>query len=283
MSARSRIIKHHRKGRLEIIHPALRPNPGVDIGRFCQMVTSKILSADVFEFCWPISDIWIDEEARTHYPYVCDDELFEAMLSPVPHERIWLETDVRVANGCYVTYGWLIERLGVCGFHAYPVVLNGDRMIIIGATIRFEPDGYVKCDVFPEMEVTIAFENYESYGEPEEFKDQCEVIARFMRILSHPRAVIEIDDTHLRAPGIDRSGNSPDVPVPPRRATVRIDPEAYRFEHDPENAGRHRSPTEHHRRAHRRRLPDGRIIWVRNCVVNPGKGAPALPQRFAVY
>ena len=282
MSARSRIIKLHKKGRLEVVHPDLRPVPGTDVDGFCRKVTSGILSNDVFEFCWPRSDIWIDEQARTHYPHIGDDELREAVRSPVPHEQIWLETDVWGTDGRCVTYGWLIEQLGTRGFRAFPVVLNGDRLAVSGATIQFEPEGYVEGDELPEMRLSIVFCNYESYGEPEEFKDQCEVISRFMRILSHPRAIIDLEDAGLRAPGIDRTRISHEVSVLPRRATVRIDPEAYKVEHHAEDPERHRSPAEHHRRAHTRRLPDGRVILVRNCVVNPGKGAPGLPQQYVV-
>ena len=40
--------------------------------------------------------------------------------------------------------------------------------------------------------------------------------------------------------------------------------------------GSHRSPREHLRRGHIRRLQDGRKLWVNATVVNPGVGAKVM-------
>ena len=53
--------------------------------------------------------------------------------------------------------------------------------------------------------------------------------------------------------------------------TVVIDGKAIQYKH--KGGGTHASPRSHDRRGHSRRLPDGRIVWVRPCKVgDPSRG-----------
>lgn len=52
--------------------------------------------------------------------------------------------------------------------------------------------------------------------------------------------------------------------------------------HGSSTAGGHRSPREHLRRGHIRRLPDSRRIWVNAAVVGAGRGAGVVTKDYAV-
>lgn len=277
-TTRDDILAKMANGSLDVALPPLETMPDHDADRYERMVKSALRRRDVFDIRWEEAGVRIGENQRTYYPQIETWEIVESMSCPVPHERIWVEIEVENPFGAKCIYGWIVKRLGVCGFTAFPVTYQGSRLFLTGATIIFDADSQVGSGRPGVVEVVSIFRDYSQFGDTREFADHSEMLSRLMRELSHSAARgVANDRTHSRMRGRPKGSSPMD-----RRAVVRIGAQT------PSEASMAAgSPTgtvaEHHRRSHPRRLKGGGHTIVRETVVNPGRGPrPPKPQTFVV-
>ncbi|MEP9374465.1 hypothetical protein [Mesorhizobium sp. KR1-2] len=129
------------------------------------------------------------------------------------------------------------------------------------------------------VKVFNALTQYADDYEIDEFYEHANMLARFFRMLCHPKAIVQSTPADERL-NRERRRRGRETIAPQR--TVRISNEAFQYRTS-NAAGGHASPKEHYRRAHKRRYADGRETTVRECVVNRGHGgAQPLPQHFSV-
>lgn len=280
MSVRREILELNRSGRLRWGSVPLPPRDVEELRRSMPDVISAVANPEIFEFDWQDAAISLDDGYDTHYPTVDDWEWLEGIASPVPHPFIWLQTRVLDPHGDGDRfYIWNIERKGMCGYSATPLVYHQGILSYFGTYFELDPSGVDPDGRRGRVTVFNSLESYDREYEIEEFFRQSATLARFFRLLNLPGAEIEIwePEEKLNRARI-RKGKEP-LAI---RKTVRIDSAALLRRRN--GAGsKHASPAEHFRRAHPRRLPNGRTTNVRNCIVNPGRGPEdPTPQDFTV-
>jgi hypothetical protein len=99
------------------------------------------------------------------------------------------------------------------------------------------------------VKVFNALTQYADDYEIDEFYEHANMLARLLRILCHPKAIVESTPADER---LNRERRRRDRETIARQRTVRISEEAFQYQGS-NAAGGHASPKEHHRRAHKRR------------------------------
>ncbi len=243
-------------------------------------VLREINNPEIFEFEWEQSGISLDDQHDTHYPQIEDWEWLEGIACPVPHPFIWLQTRVTdPAGGDDRFYIWNIQRQGMCGYSATPLLYHSGILSYFGTYFELDPEEIDQDGRIGRVTVANCLESYAAEYEMDEFFGQAAALSRFFRILSHPDAEIEVWEPGVK---LNRARLRKGKEALLARRTVKIDSAALqrRLNHA---RSTHSSPAEHHRRAHTRVLADGRKVSVRNCVVNPGRSpAGPPPQVFTV-
>jgi len=282
MTIRNEILQLHRESRLVYGGVPMPPDDELRVFGMMPDILRRISDPDIFEFAWQGSGISIDAEYLVHYPTVEEWEWEEAMTCPVPHPHIWIETEVSAPHGAPDRiYIWDVTRDEGQGFTATPLVFDpGGHCLFYFATYlvvnRNEIDDLGRRGT---VKVFNGLRKYADDFEIDEFYEHANMLARFLRILCHPKVIIDTKPAEDRLNrNRARRGKEPIV----HRRTVRISEDALQYRAGGTGAG-HASPKEHHRRAHKRRYANGRETTVRECVVNKGHGPELpLPQNFAV-
>ncbi|MEX4008477.1 hypothetical protein [Neoaquamicrobium sediminum] len=281
MSARSRILELHRTGQLRFTSVPLPESDSRLLRSLMPGILEKMANPDTFEFSWENSGIELDDELDVYYPDVDDDEWKAAIKCPIPHPYIWVETGVRDPRlHDDRAYSWFIERTDERGYVATPLVFYKDTVSYFGVYFEMDPDGVDDFGIPGRVTVYNCLESYAQEYELDEFFRQADVLARFFRILCLPATQIEtVEPNERRNRTRVRNGK---VAIAVRR-TVRIDTEALRETLGSRTGQTHASPVEHFRRAHQRHLRNGRVVNVRDCIVNRGQSANGpIPQAFVV-
>lgn len=283
MRVRNRILQLHRANRLGY---GSVPLLGGEDQQWLMSVVPQVLNhmadADIFEFVWRDSGIRIDEDYLVHYPDVEEWEWDEAMTCPVPHRHIWIETAVANPEGTRDRiYIWDVMR-EESGFTATPLLFDEETNSLahFGTIIAVDTVAIDDLGRRGTVKVYNALNDYAEDYEIDEFYEQANMLARFIRMLCHPKVIVE---AQAADPGVNRERRRRGREAIARRQTIWISEDAFRFESSKTASGTHASPKEHYRRAHKRRYADGRETEVRDCVVNRGQGpVPPLPQHFSV-
>ena len=250
---------------------------GQSAQRYAEDVLGAIQHNAVFDICWRDAGVHLNEELLSHYPHVENWELVESLSCPVPHERLWVEMEVTTPFGDRLVYGWILMRLGSCGFTAFPVTYLGSRLNLLGSTIRFDADSQAGCTTPGRVDIATIFQDYATWGDPREFVKHSEMLSRLMRALAMPA-------TRTGAGGYSNGGNASSAAAGAqlleKRSIVRIGQGTVSVE-CPIHKVQTPSVAEHHRRSHSRRLKGGGVVIVRETIVNPGRGPkPPKPQKF---
>jgi hypothetical protein len=281
MSTRNRILDLYRSGQLRFTSVPLPEHDTRLLRGLMPDVLEKIANPAIFEFSWEDSGIALDNDFEVYYPDVDDNEWKEALQCPLPHPYIWLETGVRdpeLHNDR--AYIWYIERRNERGYVATPLVFQQNTVSYFGVYFELDPDGIDNFGVPGRVTVYNCLESYAREYELDEFFRQADMLARFFRILCLPDAQIETAEPNERR-NRTRVRNGKD-PIAVRR-TVRIDKAALIASLGARTGQTHASPSEHFRRAHQRHLRNGRVVNVRDCIVNQGQSANGpVPQDFVV-
>jgi len=281
MSTRNQILDLYRNGRLQFTSVPLPPHDQRELLRRTPDIMEKIRNPQIFEFAWDDSGVWLDENFDAHYPDVDDHEWTDAVRCPVPHPYVWIETRVRDPRFHEDrVYIWYVERRSGGGYAATPLVLFRNMLSYFGTYFELDPDGVDSFGIPGKVVVYNCLESYAREYEIDEFFRQADTLARFFRILCLPKAQIEtVSPDERRNRTRLKKGKEP-LAV---RKTVRIDDGALRETLNTKSGTGHASPAEHFRRAHQRHLRNGRVVNVRDCVVNRGQSANGpLPQDFVV-
>lgn len=282
MRVRNRILELDDADRLQFTSV---PLPDEDQGPLKLLVRDllrRIDDPEIFEFVWHGSEIRIDDDYMVHYPSVEEWEWEEAMSCPVPHPHVWIETASSGPDGANERiYIWDVTCDEEPGFTATPLVFDkrNDSLAYFATQIVVRQNDIDDLGRRGTVKVFNALPGYANEYDIDEFYEHANMLARFFRILCHPKVVI---GGRLADKPVNTKQRRQDRKTKARRRVVRISQEAFQYQTPKSEAG-HASPKEHHRRAHKRRYADGRETTVRECVVNRGQSAtPPLPQSFSV-
>ena len=213
-NTRDQILARMANGTLDTAKPNLETLPGQDASAYARMVRSAIRRRDVFDIRWEEAGVHIKENRRSYYPQVETWEVMESMSCPVPHERLWVEIEVANPFGERMVYGWIIKRLGICGFVAFPVTYRETELFFTGATIRFDADSQVGSGRPGLVEISTIYRDYTRWGDPAEFADHSAMLSRLMRAMAYSAARPVVNDrmTRARMPGAESVPVSPTWP-----------------------------------------------------------------------
>jgi hypothetical protein len=281
MSARVHVLNLHADAALELEPATSKPAEIRAAKRCLPKLMADLAHPDVFEFAWKGAGIEMDGNARTYYPNISAEEIAEASLCPLPHERMWVEIEVPTPFRTAVRYVWPIQRHkeDLTKFTAHPLVVRDNSLVYFGATLVVPVGGGPGCDRETGGVVHSKFASYARTKDMTEFHAQIRLLQRFFRILTLPG--VEVDEVAPTSMGSATRFPQDSMSAPSRRI-VTIDERAIRPEkRDPADGHLCEPRREHHRRAHLRRLPSGRTVPIRNCIVNRGVGT-AQPQSFLV-
>ena len=282
LHTRNIILNLARNQRLD--YALVLPDQDVELTkRLYRKVLNRIADPAIFEFVWKDSGIRIDDDELTHYPEVGADELVDISIYPLPQEHIWIETAVKDPfGGADRMYIWDVERSkGRSGYNAIPLVFANGKLAFHGYEIDFHPDIVNENETRGAFEMWCHFPDYEQTYDPYEFQDHALMLGRFLRLLCLPKVRIErsLPDERSNARRAKRG-----QATIAGQAVVRIDPGAiYEGLTGVGERRTHVSPASHNRRAHVRRLSNGKIVPVRECVIGMNFRDPRpVPQAFIV-
>lgn len=278
-TTRDEILDKLAAGTLVVTLPNIKVRKGQTAQRHADVVLSAIKNEDIFDICWQDAGVYLDEEQLSYYPRIEDGELVESLTCPVPHERLWVEIEVATPFEGRLVYGWILKRLGSCGFTAFPVTYRDSWLHLLGTTIRFDADSQAGSTTPGRVEIGTIFDDCSLWGDPGEFVDHSEMLSRLMRALAMPTTRI---DGGGPSNGSNGASAEPKAQSLERRSIVRIGNGAVSM--GPRCSNTHAaSVAEHHRRSHIRRLKGGGFTIVRETIVNAGRGSkPPVPQNFRV-
>jgi hypothetical protein len=144
---------------------------------------------------------------------------------------------------------------------------------VIAGTVLIPKTGYIDRTVMINGRVGVKYSHPKPPATHKDFADEVGAFLSFLNILqcsnvhaerSEPKrgnkktkAALSFDSYHILTIDIPKTGESNGAPT-----------------------GTHRSPREHLRRGHIRRLADGRRIWVNAAIVGAGKGAGVVSKDY---
>lgn len=259
------------------------PIPGEPIisGKCPDDLLEEIRQLDVFEFEWLSSGIELCEDFLPYFPFDEEEDLPEGMKCPLPHDKIWIETSVPSrADNVPRKFCWFVRYTPEGHWAITPFVVNYDWVMVYGATAILDPMFYDPASgdrgsIWMDY-LTPRHSNSSVYHNV-----WCMVgcFLRFLRCLNLPGTEVRLSEPAEKVNRIRLKKGK--APIPERRV-VHIGGSAQYRSHANTNLRQHKSPAEHFRRAHLRRLSDGRVVKVRSCLVNGSNGTDAVPQRFSV-
>lgn len=279
MSTREHLLSQLQLSHLQIEADVARGVSANKVSELLFGLVRDLKDPEVFEFAWKGAGIHLDEAGKAVLPKIETWELEEAKQCPLPHESIWLETDVVGKGGRVEQHCWLINRdpASLMAFAAFPMIVRDGTLVYSGRAVgrgRLAARG--KGDELESIVLNYLPANGEAGNA--EYHAHIDLLLRFFRLLALPEVVPQILSP---CPRLNRKRvKGGQFPLAVRR-TITIDQRIERSAFRPRLTGAFSSRAEHARRAHVRRLRSGRLINVRNCVVNPGSGRPK-PQNFIV-
>lgn len=281
MHTRNLILNLMRANRLEISAPDIPEHERELIFRDIPGVMASISAPDIFEFVWHDHGILLDEDDLTHYPLIEHEEYEEGLKCPLPHPHIWLEGDVNdPKTGLVRKYIWDIRRVEDGAFTAIPLVFDGTCLTHFGVLLKVWPNE-VGDDGRPgPIGTSTLSKSYHKLYDIEEFADHARMIVRFLRILCLPQAEKHVSSPNPRANANRARRKREPISI---QTTVKISQAFVSIKYRNDVPGTHASPRAHARRSHIRRLSDGRVITVKECIV--GARDPSFrptPQSFRV-
>jgi len=281
MPVRNQILKLHRSKKLKFGGVPVSAADQHKLRHHIPSVLDRIANPEIFEFRWEDAGIWMSDNDLVHYPDVDDQEWQEAVKCPVPHPFVWVEVGVNYPqNQGERIYIWYIERIGISGYTATPLIFARDTLMYSGISFELDPDTVDDFGIQGSVTIRYLVESYARDYDLAEYFGQADTLARFFRILCLPKAQVMISEPHgkLNKARLKRGREPLSI-----RRTVRIDSADLATTHSGGTGMTHASPTEHFRRAHQRHLRNGRSVSVRECIVNKGTtDTGAVPQQFSV-
>lgn len=281
MPVRNQILDLHRSNKLNYGAVPLSTEDQQLLIDHIPGVLDRMANPDIFEFKWEDAGIWLDNDLLVHYPDIDDQEWEEAVKCPVPHPVIWVETNVRdPQNQDDRTYIWHIEREGLCGYKATPLIFYRDTLFYSGIFFELDPEAVDNFGVRGSVTISYLLESYARDYDLEEYFRQADTLARLFRILSLPKVQVTIWEPPAKLNKARRKRGREPLAT---RKIVSIDTADLEVARSGPNGTTHALPTEHFRRAHQRHLRNGRVVSVRECIVNKGTSETgAVPQDFRV-
>lgn len=235
----------------------------------------------IFPFVLMGDDVEVNEDGVLMYQLPTDEQAERAynFLAPLPHDRVWLETTVRIpeADGkCQLIWiMWNAEDGSL--FRAIPLVLQGNIVKLAGVEQTFDPTrGPDQCLALDDV-----YGNRFSEALADEYCTQIEFLCYVLDMLNTKRVAEEqVESPAKLNKSRSKKGRPPIRGYTQLRFLRGTDSQGM----DSDDEGKSKaSPRAHWRRSHLRTLPNGKQIVIKRQIVGlkPGEDAP-LPQTYVV-